>query len=486
MDEMEKNVMAPENTAQLGGNSEGKKPKKDIIKFVIPAAVCVVLVVIVACVAFATGVLGNKSDVVVKAMTKAFADSMEAMGDAWKIDGYENMFEDGQAYIEAELTAVDSVQVGMEINARQELYNAHMDIGYYGFSFLEADLYVDEDEILLGAPNLIDKVFFVDRTTFDEDIERLALEYDLEEEIVEGLKALNMGSKDTGNTNEELESAGKEIRDAVLDMMKETEVRKTDSKKLTVDGKARSCKGYVLTIAGNQAADVVLTCRDVYEGNESFRNYVNQMIMGMEGYASVEEMLEYDDPSKILEGWADELVKEGDTDIEFYIYKDVLAQIYCKDKDVVFEWNMEGGNFPLENMELSLSSDSTEFSLIRTGSMEGDKYLADYELDADGDESTLSIEKSKRDGDFRFELTDYYDEVLLEGGVREDKPGVEFTIEIDTLELDGEELLRGDILFSNAYEEEIVKPEGEKVNVMELTEDDWYDILWDISENLYY
>ena len=46
--------------------------------------------------------------------------------------------------------------------------------------------------------------------------------------------------------------------------------------------------------------------------------------------------------------------------------------------------------------------------------------------------------------------------------------------------------MRGDILFSNDHEDEILKPEGEKVNVMDLTEDDWYEILWEISDNLYY
>ena len=104
----------------------------------------------------------------------------------------------------------------------------------------------------------------------------------------------------------------------------------------------------------------------------------------------------------------------------------------------------------------------------------------------DGDEIVFKANRSKRDGDFCFELVYGYDEILLEGGIKKNKPGSEFTIKIDALEMDGEEILRGDILFSGEYEEEIVKPEGEKVNVMELTEDDWYDILWEISENLYY
>lgn len=514
MDEMKKDAMTPENATSSGmdgggqdpvnnfmndslmdnnymdhnamGNNPKNKNPKDMVKFIIPAAVCVVLVLLLIGVTVATGVFGNKNDVILDALGKTFTESAEAMGDTWRLDGYEDMFSDKQAYMEADLTLADSVQMGMEINIDQELYNAHMDIGYYGFSLLEADLYIDEYEILLGMPGLIDKVFYVDRDTFDGDIERLALEYDLDEAAVESLKSLNMGSKDLVNANEEMEMAGQQLKDAVLAILKKAEIKKADGKKLTVDGKERSCKGYVLTITGRQAAEVFLTCKDIYEGNTAFQNYINQLRMGMEGYSSVEELLEYENPAQELQRYADELVEEGDTDIYFYVYKDVLAQIYCEDGEVVLEWNIQGGNFPLENMEFSLTTDSTDFVITRTGSVKGDKYLADYELEVDGDELALNVERSKKDGDFRFELIYGYDEMLLEGGIKEGKTGVEFTIEIDTFELDGEEILRGDILFSKEYEEEIVKPEGEKVNVMDLTEDDWYEILWEISENLYY
>lgn len=460
--------------------------KKDTIKYIIPAAVCIVLVLILIGVTVATGVFGNKNDVVLDALGKTFTESAKAMADTWKVDGFEDLFLKEQSYMEADLTLADSVQMEMEINAGKELYNAHMDIGYYGFSLLEADLYVDEYEVLLGIPGLIDKVFYVDRTTFDEDIEKLALEYDLDETMVEALKSLNLGSRDLDGGNEELKMAGQQFKDALLAILKQTEVKKADGKKLTVDGKERSCKGYMLTITGRQAADVFLACKDIYEGNEAFQNYINQLLIGMEGYSNVEELLEYENPAEILQRYADELLEEGDTDIYFYVYKDVLAQIYCEDKDVVLEWNVKGGNFPLENTEFILTTDSTDFAVIRTGSVDGDKYLAAYELKVDGDELALNVERSKRDGSFRFEFTDGYEEMLLEGRIKESTADGELTIKIDTLELAGEEILRGDILFSGEYEEEIVKPEGETVNVMDLTEDDWYDILWEISENLYY
>lgn len=490
MDEMKKDAMLSENTMPSGmdngGNGPVDKKPKDLIKFIIPAVVCAVLVLILICVTVATGVFGNKRDVILDALGKTFSESAKAIGDTWQMDGYEDMFSEERAYMEADLTLADSMQMEMEINVDQDLYSAYMDIGYYGFSILEADLYVDEYEVLLGMPGLLEKVFYVDRTTFDEDIERVALEYGLDETMTEALKTLNMESRELVTDNEEMELAGEQIKDAVLGILKTTEVKKADSKKLMVDGKKRSCKGYVMTITGRQAADVILACRDIYESNTAFQNYINQVLTGMEGYVSVNEMLMYEDPAGTLQRCADELMEEGDTDIYFYVCKGVLAQVYCEDNDVVLEWNIEGGNFPLENMEFCLSTDSSDFVFTRTGSVEGDRYLADYELETDGDELTFSVEKSKRDGDFRFGLIFDYYEMVLEGGIKETKPGSEFTFKIKTFEIDGEEILRGDILFSNDYEDEILKPEGEKVNVMDLTEDDWYEILWEISDNLYY
>ena len=455
MDEMKKDAMLSENTMPSGmdngGNTPADKKPKDLIKFIIPAVVCAVLVLILICVTVATGVFGNKRDVILDALGKTFSESAKAIGDTWQMDGYEDMFSEERAYMEADLTLADSMQMEMEVNMDQDLYSAYMDIGYYGFSILEADLYVDEYEVLLGMPGLLEKVFYVDRTTFDEDIERVALEYGLDETMAEALKTLNMESRELVTDNEEMELAGEQIKDAVLGILKKTEVKKADSKKLMVDGKKRSCKGYVMTITGRQAADVILACRDIYESNTAFQNYINQVLTGMEGYVSVNEMLMYEDPAGTLQRCADELMEEGDTEIYFYV---------C--------------------------TDSSDFVFTRTGSVEGDMYLADYELETDGDELVFSVEKSKRDGDFCFNLLYDYYEMVLEGGIKETKPGSEFTFTIKTFEVDGEEILRGDILFSNDHEDEILKPEGEKVNVMDLTEDDWYEILWEISDNLYY
>ena len=85
MDEMKKDAMLSENTMPSGmdngGNTPADKKPKDLIKFIIPAVVCAVLVLILICVTVATGVFGNKRDVILDALGKTFSESAKAIGD---------------------------------------------------------------------------------------------------------------------------------------------------------------------------------------------------------------------------------------------------------------------------------------------------------------------------------------------------------------------------------------------------------------------
>ena len=51
-------------------------------------------------------------------------------------------------------------------------------------------------------------------------------------------------------------------------------------------------------------------------------------------------------------------------------------------------------------------------------------------------------------------------------------------------EMNDTELLAGDITFSDEAGE-ITKPEGERRNIMRMTQADWYKILFEIAGNLY-
>ena len=63
-------------------------------------------------------------------------------------------------------------------------------------------------------------------------------------------------------------------------------------------------------------------------------------------------------------------------------------------------------------------------------------------------------------------------------------PGSEYFITIDTFKVDGEEIFYGDITVSNECGE-IEVPEGDLRNALKMTEDDWYEILYEIAYSLY-
>ena len=73
---------------------------------------------------------------------------------------------------------------------------------------------------------------------------------------------------------------------------------------------------------------------------------------------------------------------------------------------------------------------------------------------------------------------------LMQGEIEKTVPGSELTLRIDTFEMNGTEFLAGDITFSDEVGE-IAKPEGEKRNIMRMTQGDWYGILMEIAGNLY-
>ena len=77
-----------------------------------------------------------------------------------------------------------------------------------------------------------------------------------------------------------------------------------------------------------------------------------------------------------------------------------------------------------------------------------------------------------------------FPEGLLEGEIERTVPGSELTLSIDTFEMNDTELLAGDITFSDEAGE-ITKPEGERRNIMRMTQADWYKILFEIAGNLY-
>ncbi|MDE7332240.1 MAG: hypothetical protein K2O16_08345 [Lachnospiraceae bacterium] len=469
----------------------GKKTG-DIIKIIIPAAVLVILVALLVGVALATGVIGSKKKAIMKAAAYTFSQSAGAIGDVWDMKDYEGMFENEQMTMLADLNFGRELGFELEMLADQETCGGYLEVKLYGMSALEADYYADSEEAMLWAPGISDYIFYINRSTMEEDLEAWLEEFDMDEFLAGYAKNLNEDNWDGSLLEEGMLQAGVEFTAAVKNLFDQVQVSGTQSKKLTVDGRERKCKGYTVTITGGQLADFILKYVEIYETNEAFKNYMDTLIAYEFGYTSSEELLEYYDVAEAFEELAVEAEKSGPFTMEFYLYKKALAQIYFDAGDGEYiQWDIMGGSFPLENMDMEIYTGSVTYNLTRSGNYDSRKntYEAEYKLISDefsGYEIwCLDLEYNTKKGDFSIDLAYDYNELAIKGDIEKITPGSEFCINIDSLEVNREEVLSGDIYLSNECGD-IEKPkEGEKVNVLRLTEDEWYDILWEISENLY-
>ncbi len=477
------------NNENMNNGYQAEQPVKatnNAIKFIIPIAVLVVLVLMLVGVAIATGKLGgNGKKKVADALAATFKESGEALGGVWETDEYKGMFEDKQMSINADLMLSEDVGLEMQYNMDDKISGLCVDVSYFGSSMLNAILYMDEEELSLGVPYYTDYVFYVNRTTLEEDIQNLVDEGMLDEETAEALIILNQGGQDLDDKEEGIKQGGQDILDAVKKIYRDMEIEKADSKMLEVNGEDRNCKGYIITVTGRQISDFFVAYKEVYEENEAFRNYFNQLVAMELGYSSAEEFLEYMDPYEEFQNLADDAAEsESEVELAFYLYDGVIAQVYAQmDEDNYLEWNIKGGNFPLENMQLIFVADGYENTFTRSGSIEEDSYYAEYALDADGEELYFDVNYDKNTGDFYVNVYDDYSDFALSGNIDKSIPGSELIIEIESLEVDYEEVLSGDIIISNECGN-IEKPEGEELDVMKLTEDDWYDIMEEILYNM--
>ena len=466
-----------------------EKKSNNAVKIVIPVAVLMILVIILVGVAFATGNLGggNGKKEIAEAMAATFTQSGDAMKDAWELDEYKDMFEDKQMYFDAVLTVLDDLDLDLIYNRDDAVSSLYVGASLYGGDTIDAILYADEEEFSFGIPDLIGYAFYVDRTRLEDDIWNLVDEGIIQAEAAENIIILNQSEQSFNGSEDDVKQGSLDVLNAAKELYQKAEVKKIDSKKLEINGEDKNCKGYAVIITPRQISDFLIAYKEVYEENEAFRNYFNQVMALEEGYNSAEELLEYIDPAEKIQELADEALEEITEDIElcFYLCDGIVARIsYEEDRDNYFEWNIRGGSFPLENTDITLMIDGYENYISRSGSMKKGVYTANYEIDIDYETFYLDIEYNTGNGDLDIEAYDYYSEWIFSGNIYKSIPGSELEIDIYSLKVDYEEVLYGDIIISNQCGK-IEKPKGNRFNLLEMTEDDYYDILAEIIYGLY-
>ena len=407
-------------------------------------------------------------------MSATFEESGDYLGEVWQTEQYKDMFKDEKMTMDMEID-VQGVNLDVTLQQNKEVRSAYVETGMAGTTLIEMEAYGDEEVLMVSIPNMLDYVFTVEMETAADDIMNLADVGILDEETAESLsEALKSGDNSGSAISEEAtKQFEKDLLAAVKKFYKSTEVKSGDSKKLTYDGKARSCKGYVLV---GTVGDFAVFCEDIMnavEDNAEIVDYFESALSTGSNNYDIDD--EFEDLRDTIED-LDEDDKEEEFEIEFYLYDGKIAQIYMEVDEDAIEWNFEGGAFPMENMSLYVDIDGDPYlDVIREGSMDDGEYSAAYTIiDEFGDEFTLEAFYATEDGDFEVEVLEDGDSLAyMEGYIEKtDKSTIEMGI--DSLEVEGEEIGSADIVIENNCDK-LKKPNGEELYILTLSKSEWED-----------
>lgn len=451
--------------------------KKSSNKVVIGVIAGIIVLLFAAALALIfSGLFKDNRKTVADALKATFSESGDYIQEAWGAERYEGMFEDHTYTVDAQINLQGGIGLDMVLQKNENCTGLYADGSLAGSSILEMQVYEDEEEIRLALPGMADCVFTVNKATFREDVQNWVDMGMLDQQTVDEIMELYDQGQNDEMDSEVYEKLQKEIIESCLTFFNKCEVKKGKSRKLTVDGKSVACDGYILAITGENLAEFAENLKAAYQENEESVKSILSLYDSMniefdleEIYASLDEIAESSRSS------------EEEAEIEIYLYKGRAARIYMEiDEDDSIEWNIEGGNFPLENMDLVIEEEGeTVFEIKRTGYERGG-YHAEYELSDNYDTYMVELEYSKDSGEFSLELSErgYGDDysILYTFGSFEKSGDSAIDISIDALDIYEKSILTGDITIENICGD-IERPEGTEKNLFLLTDDEWLEIM---------
>lgn len=467
---------------QSNGEEPAKKSSNKVVIGIVAGVAAVVLILLIVAAAF-SGIFSNKKTTVLKALGATLLESGDYIKEVYDAEQYEGLFYAEEYMIDA---AFDTDYYGLDIDVSvmrkedaQSMVQVSADL--MGME-IGTNIYADDKEVVIELPGLLDYLLTINRETMTDDIQNLVEIGMLDQETVDELVAIYQDTDEDAISEESYEKLLGELRDTLKSFYDACEMTNGDSKKLTVDGESVKCKGYVLTFTGEDAAVLMENLKTVCQDNEEYLRSGNNIYnsSGLDNaYAADLDSL-YERIDEAVKAYRD--MKDEKTEIEFYLYKGKIAQI-CADG---LEWNVEGGNFPLENTKITYENEFGDQVVVeRTGSFENDRYEARYEAVNEYDESfAVEIQHKKGKGDFSLEALENGDSMMAMDGSIDKNDDDTIDIDIDKLEIDGESVLSGKISVSN-FCDEIIRPTGEEKAMLRMSDMEWQQVVMDILDHLY-
>ncbi len=365
----------------------------------------------------------------------------------------------------------------------------------------------------------------------DVNLEELAEFYQeyiawVQSKMEEGTASDPYGIKDVWKRYQEGSQAQENFKAALT-------VEKAEKGSFLMDGKEVSCKGYQVHVSKDSMISFLRTSADFFLQDEELKeNFLENLRMSLRmieitggvgatealGGLSVEEQLEenYEEVKKAVDEAIDTL-EQVLGDVEMLVHVDAkgrLASVEGKTAlndegevmDVTFSLILQGGSYLTQNAQakvvLTEDGETVNFEMVKQGAYDKNQLTGDISFDVYVEEEDhmgvmVSSTYYAEDGDFdvKAEVAVDHEKVLglsATGVISELEKGSVLHMDLDELRVDvpdSNTLSMGTddvyVTMSGEYDlrplsEEVTEPEGEKLDILAATEDDWQEIMMEV------
>ena len=431
------------------------------------------------------------------------------------------------------------LDVKRDVDSGRQLLN--LSLQYGGGELADAQLYMDDTQIMAAIPVLSSRMFTLD---YVNDLEGQLINspyaaQKLEEQgiDIEGL-ANYLGQYKGALSDEEpmmdlkaLWNRYKEGSKAIDALKTAMTVTKNDKKEFTIDGQSENCRGYHVTLPKDALIRFAKTTREFFLNDETLKQDVVRYLElagdASSIYAADGDGESVDPEEQQKELWAqaeavlDNLVEEmentiGDVTMDVYVRKDGKMAGFSYETDATVEEenvrfygdvSFGGGYNMLSNVNGALNIEDSDgqiitVSLDKTGAYEAGKswsgeVIPTLQSDEEKYQFILDGDYQIADGSYEVKLDlqsngAFQASLTANGAVSDLSKGESVHIDMDSLRLETT-LLNGSssyVEFAGSYyvnplEDEIAQPDGVPFDVLASSEEDYNQVTTEITGNLF-
>lgn len=438
---------------------------------------------------------------------------------------------------------------GLEVRSMADLENwksrAEMSLDYKHMDLADLQFYYGDQMFMAAVPQLVDRVFTLKiDDSLGESLKNspMAAPY-LEEsgvdidQLAELTKEM-MEKPENGKAKGQLDFPGLFDRyrkgcKAKESFQQAMMVEKAEKANFLIDGKETSCKGYHVQINKDSLIAFLRTSSDFFLNDEEMKKqYLDQLRLSISmaalfsgsmengALSSAEEMVQQNyDEIKEQADWMIQILEQSLQDIDMMVYVDPKGRlagltgtttVVEADMDTVeerreaqieFALELQGGNYLTENMNgrLSITSDGATMDILYEKAESYDKERLDSSckvtvLSPDDENITMNASGTyiAESGDCQlgFELlVPEMQPIVIHGSgvVTELEKGKSIYADIDAMSIEAEGVtmnFSGELGYG-PLSGEVLPLEGEDLDVLAATEEDWGEIVMEAYGNIF-